>query len=207
MGNINFLKNIVEFDRDALDEKKINKLQKFLEDPKFNIQHLKGVSEVAMNLATWVMAMDKYYHINKIVVPKQAKLKVATAKKNEQEAKLAIKEAELKKVEDRVDSLKRDLRITQEKKADLESQVDDCTMKLDRAQKLIVNLGGEKTRWSKTAQDLKVVYEDLTGNVLISSGIIAYSGAFTSVYRTDLTKEWLTVCRQKEIPASDDLDM
>lgn len=91
MGNINFLKTIVEFDRDGIEEKKINKLQKFLEDPKFNVQHLKGVSEVAANLATWVIAMDKFYHINKIVIPKQAKLKVATAKKNEQEAKLAIK--------------------------------------------------------------------------------------------------------------------
>lgn len=165
------------------------------------------MSEVAANLATWVIAMDKFYHINKVVIPKQAKLKVATAKKNEQEAKLAIKEAELKKVEDRVDTLKRDLKITQDKKADLEAQVDDCTKKLDRAQKLIVNLGGEKTRWSKTAKDLKVDFEHLTGNVLISSGIIAYSGAFTSVYRSDLTKEWLTVCRNKEIPSSDVIDM
>lgn len=110
-------------------------------------------------------------------------------------------------MEDRVDTLKRDLKITQDKKADLEAQVDDCTKKLDRAQKLIVNLGGEKTRWSKTAKDLKVDFEHLTGNVLISSGIIAYSGAFTSVYRSDLTKEWLTVCRNKEIPSSDVIDM
>ena len=207
MGNINFLKNIVEFDREGLDEKRINKLQKFIEDPKFNVQHLKGVSEVAANLAMWVMAMNKFYFINKVVIPKQAKLKIATAKKTEQEAKLAIKEAELKKVEDRVDSLKRDLKITQDKKADLEAQVDDCTKKLDRAQKLIVNLGGEKMRWSQTAKDLKVVYEKLTGNVLVSSGIIAYSGAFTSVFRSDLTAEWLNVCREKEIPASDQLDI
>ena len=207
MGNINFLKNIVEIDREGLDEKRINKLQKFIEDPKFNVQHLKGVSEVAANLAMWVMAMNKFYFINKVVIPKQAKLKIATAKKTEQEAKLAIKEAELKKVEDRVDSLKRDLKITQDKKADLEAQVDDCTKKLDRAQKLIVNLGGEKMRWSQTAKDLKVVYEKLTGNVLVSSGIIAYSGAFTSVFRSDLTAEWLNVCREKEIPASDQLDI
>ena len=51
--------------------------------------------------------------------------------------------------------LKRDLKLTQDKKADLEFQVDDCTKKLDRAKKLIENLGGEKTRWSKTAKDLK----------------------------------------------------
>ena len=34
-----------------------------------------------MNLASWVIAMDKFYHVNKIVIPKQAKLKVSNAKK------------------------------------------------------------------------------------------------------------------------------
>ena len=82
--------------------------------------------------------------------------------------------------------LKRDLKFTQDKKADLEFQVDDCTKKLDRAKKLIENLGGEKTRWSKTAKDLKLVFEKLTGDVLVSSGMIAYSGAFTSVFRNML---------------------
>ena len=91
MSDINFLKNILEFDRDTIDEKKVQKLKKFLDDPKFEVGHLKGISEVAMNLASWVIAMDKFYHVNKIVIPKQAKLKVSNAKKAEQEAKLAIK--------------------------------------------------------------------------------------------------------------------
>ena len=35
MSDINFLKNILEFDRDTIDEKKVSKLKKFLDDPKF----------------------------------------------------------------------------------------------------------------------------------------------------------------------------
>jgi dynein heavy chain len=58
-----------------------------------------------------------------------------------------------------------------------------CTKKLERAEALIGGLGGEKTRWTQAAKDLGVQYENLTGDVLISSGIVAYLGAFTAVFR------------------------
>jgi len=44
----------------------------------------------------------------------------------------------------------------------------------------------KKTRWKAEAERLAIVYENLTGDVLISSGMIAYLGAFTAVYRADL---------------------
>ena len=58
-----------------------------------------------------------------------------------------------------------------------------CSKKLVRAEQLIGGLGGEKDRWSKSDHDLGVTYENLSGDVLISSGVVAYLGAFTSNYR------------------------
>ena len=58
-----------------------------------------------------------------------------------------------------------------------------CTKKLERAEALIGGLGGEKTRWTQAAKDLGVQYENLTGDVLISSGVVAYLGAFTAIFR------------------------
>lgn len=40
------------------------------------------------------------------------------------------------------------------KKASLEANIDLCSKKLDRAEKLIGGLGGEKERWSAAAKDL-----------------------------------------------------
>lgn len=62
-------------------------------------------------------------------------------------------------------------------------KVDLCSKKLDRAEKLLGGLGGEKTRWSESALDLGQQYINLTGDILVSSGIVAYLGAFTSHYR------------------------
>ena len=55
---------------------------------------------------------------------------------------------------------------------------------MSRAEKLIGGLGGEKTRWSQAAKDLSLQYDNLTGDVLVSSGIVAYLGAFTSAFRS-----------------------
>lgn len=58
-----------------------------------------------------------------------------------------------------------------------------CSKKLERAEQLIGGLGGEKTRWSNSALELGHLYINLTGDILISSGVVAYMGAFTSNYR------------------------
>lgn len=50
-------------------------------------------------------------------------------------------------------------------------------------------------RWSQAADDLQTVYENLTGDVLISAGVIAYLGAFTSGFRHTCTEEWSMLCK------------
>lgn len=50
-------------------------------------------------------------------------------------------------------------------------------------------------RWSKAADDLQNTYDNLTGDVLISAGVIAYLGAFTAGFRHDCTKEWTKLCK------------
>ena len=63
-------------------------------------------------------------------------------------------------------------------------------------------MGGEKTRWKALSEELAIVYTNLTGDVLVSSGMIAYLGAFTSVFIEDLTKIWVEQSSEREIPNS-----
>ena len=50
-------------------------------------------------------------------------------------------------------------------------------------------------RWSQAAKTLQETYDNLTGDVLISSGVIAYLGAFTSAFRADCIKDWIKKCK------------
>ncbi|XP_027391800.1 dynein heavy chain 7, axonemal-like [Bos indicus x Bos taurus] len=86
-------------------------------------------------------------------------------------------------------------------------EVDLCSKKLERAEQLIGGLGGEKTRWSQTALELGQLYINLTGDILVSSGVVAYLGAFTSNYRQNQIKEWTNLCKRRDIPCSEDYSL
>lgn len=97
--------------------------------------------------------------------------------------KLNQKRAQLKEVTDKLQALQDDLDAMVAKKKDLEENIDLCSKKLVRAEKLIGGLGGEKDRWNEAADSLGERYIKITGDVLISSGVLAYLGAFTVDFR------------------------
>jgi dynein heavy chain len=76
-----------------------------------------------------------------------------------------------------------DLDRSIENKEMLEKKYKQCSEQLVRAEILIENLGGEKGRWGTLAEELKIFFVKLTGDVLISAGLIGYLGAFTAKYR------------------------
>jgi dynein heavy chain len=84
--------------------------------------------------------------IHQVVAPKKEHLAEAEASLKETMGILNTKRAELKEVEDRLASLKQQFEDKTREKEELEVQVDLCAKKLERAQKLIGGLGGEKDR-------------------------------------------------------------
>jgi dynein heavy chain, axonemal len=66
-----FLSDLQTYNKEGLEADTIKKLQPLLSEVNFNETHLKGVNSVAANLASWVMAMDKFYNVNLVVKPKK----------------------------------------------------------------------------------------------------------------------------------------
>ena len=116
----------------------------------------------------------------KVVAPKKEKLAAAEAEYSELMVGLNQKKAELAAVEANLAALNAKLKEMQDRKQQLEFDVDLCSKKLDRATKLIGGLGGEKIRWTEVAEKLGKDYVNLTGDVLLSAGFIAYLGGFKS---------------------------
>lgn len=87
-------------------------------------------------------------------------------------------------------------------KKKLEDQIELTQQKLERAEKLLGGLGGEKTRWSDTAYALGASLGNVIGDILLASGIVAYLGAFTVLYRDSLVDEWHAECQRVEIPCT-----
>ncbi|KAK3261161.1 hypothetical protein CYMTET_29916, partial [Cymbomonas tetramitiformis] len=198
----NFLEQLQTFDKDNIPPKTVEAIRPYVNNEMFDPAVVKKASNAAYGLCCWVRAMEAYDRVAKVVAPKKAKLAEAEKEFAELMKGLNQKKAELKEVEDKVAGLNEQLNQMQEKKAKLEYDVDQCSKKLVRAEKLINGLGGEKARWTQVAEDLGVDYTNLTGDVLLSSGTIAYMGAFTAKFRDQAVTQWSKLCVERKIPCT-----
>uniref|UniRef100_A0A803U1V2 Dynein axonemal heavy chain 7 n=1 Tax=Anolis carolinensis TaxID=28377 RepID=A0A803U1V2_ANOCA len=208
LGDMRFLQSLHEYDKDNIPPAYMNIIRKqYITNPEFVPEKIRNASTAAEGLCKWVIAMDSYDKVAKVVAPKKIKLNAAEAELKVAMDGLRKKQAALKEVQDKLALLQLTLEQKKQEKADLENQVDLCSKKLDRAEKLLGGLGGEKTRWSQSALELGKQYVNLTGDILVSSGIVAYLGAFTSSYRQNQAQDWMMTLKARGIPCSEDFSL
>ena len=114
-------------------------------------------------------------------------------------ATLGAKQCVLKTVQDELSTLNTNLTNAKEKKKKLEKDVDLCEKKLKRAKQLIDGLGGEQERWNDNVSNLKNQVINATGDVLVSSGLIAYLGAFTTKFRNKAIMNWVHLMQKRQV--------
>ncbi|KAJ3154924.1 Dynein heavy chain 7, axonemal [Geranomyces michiganensis] len=204
LGDPKFLEGLKAFDKDDIPVNVIKAIrQKYIPNPEFKPEKVRNASSAAEGLCSWIIAMEAYDRVAKEVAPKQMALAKAEAELAETMAGLAEKRAQLKAVLDRLQALNDNLTALTAKKERLEKEVKSCEEQLDRAQKLLGGLGGEKQRWTEVVTSLDSVLYNLTGDVLISAGVIAYLGAFTKLYRQECIAEWVATLKKAQIPCTD----
>uniref|UniRef100_A0A2K5HID3 Dynein axonemal heavy chain 3 n=1 Tax=Colobus angolensis palliatus TaxID=336983 RepID=A0A2K5HID3_COLAP len=208
LGDLKFLESLKTYDKDNIPPLTMKRIrERFINHPEFQPTVIKNVSSACEGLCKWVRAMEVYDRVAKVVAPKRERLREAEGKLDAQMQKLNQKRAELKLVVDRLQALNDDFGKMNTKKKDLEENIEICSQKLVRAEKLISGLGGEKDRWTEAARHLGIRYTNLTGDVLLSSGTVAYLGAFTVDYRIQCQNQWLAECKDKVIPGSSDFSL
>eukprot|EP00753_Platysulcus_tardus_P001936 PLAT11596.28.p1 GENE.PLAT11596.28~~PLAT11596.28.p1 ORF type:complete len:1478 (+),score=919.34 PLAT11596.28:361-4434(+) len=202
LSDSRFLAKLRAYDKDNIPEDVIAKLEPYLEKPEFEARVVARSSKAAERLCRWVRAMVKYDRVAKVVRPKRLHLQEAKENLQAAEQTLAEKKAELQECFDLLAKVSAEYEEANLKKQELEKEVDECWTKLDRAQRLISGLGGEKDRWTNASMELGEQYDNLVGDILLSAGVVAYLGAFTSSYRASCVREWEGRLRDHNIPSS-----
>lgn len=93
------------------------------------------------------------------------------------------------------------------KTAELESfkaLLKDFETKIDRGEKLISGLSGEKLRWESTIDDLDLKYANLVGDCILSAAFMSYCGPFPADYRQELVNSWMDRVQLEKTPHSPD---
>lgn len=193
-----FLK-LQKYDRDAIPPSIIEKVRPYVKSPEFTPAKVAKASKAAEGFVRWVLAMEVYDRVASQVLPKRNALAQAQASLQAASEQLAAKKAQLQEVQDLLDDLNAQFELVNQKKKSLEHQVAECSDRLDRAEKLLGGLDNEKGRWQERAQQLSLDFVNVVGNILVSSGVIAYLGVFTSLYRDTCVKHWVDLLQTKNI--------
>ncbi len=120
---------------------------------------------------------------------------------------LIEKQGSLQVIMERLGVLKDRLMQAEAKKTTLEEQFTDCRKRLRRAHQLISGLGRGKVAWSKASTEYLQRYNTVVGDALLASGLIAYMGAFTSLYRNLAIDQWKHLLSSKGIKHSDSFSL
>ncbi|KAH8316762.1 hypothetical protein KR074_004303 [Drosophila pseudoananassae] len=203
LGEMNFLPALKEFDKDNIPADIIKRIRKeFIPNKDFDPAVVAKASSAAKGLCQWIIAMDMYDEVAKVVAPKKAKLAGAEKEYADTMEFLAEKRALALALEEKVARLNIELDKANEEMKKTEDHAESCRNKLLRAEALIGGLGGEKSRWNKAAEDLQDLFDHLPGDVLISCGIIAYLSAVNLQARSECVKDWFKKVTELKIPCS-----
>lgn len=203
LGDMSFLDSLRNFDKDNIPIAIMQKIRKeYLSNKDFKPHIIAKASTAAEGLCKWIIAMDMYDAVAKVVAPKKAKLEAAEREFAQTMAILEEKKALVARLEAKLAELNEALEEANIKKKQLEDEVQLCIDKLHRAEKLIGGLGGERVRWTTAAENLQTLFDNLAGDILVSCGIMAYLAPYTLPIRVKITDKWRDLVIKLNMPHS-----
>uniref|UniRef100_A0A3Q1IX48 Dynein axonemal heavy chain 2 n=1 Tax=Anabas testudineus TaxID=64144 RepID=A0A3Q1IX48_ANATE len=202
LGEANFIKTLVNFDKDNISDRVLKKIGQYCKQADFHPEIIGKVSLAAKSLCMWVRAMEVYGRIYRVVEPKRAQLNTAMAQLTEKQAALAEAQNKLREVAEKLDELKKQHAEKLAMKESLRKKSDEMEVKLDRADKLVTGLAGERIRWEERVAGLEENMGYLVGDCLLAASFLSYMGPFLSNYRDELLAVWMKEVRDLQIPCT-----
>ncbi|XP_078526452.1 dynein axonemal heavy chain 2 isoform X1 [Lissotriton helveticus] len=189
LGDQNFIKQLINFDKDNISDRVLKKIGGYCAQPDFQPEIIGRVSLAAKSLCMWVRAMEMYGRIYRVVEPKRLRMNAAMAQLEEKQKSLSELQAKLREVGEKLEQLKQQYDEKLNQKEELRKESEVMEIKLDRAGKLVSGLAGEKERWEATVKGLEEALGYLVGDCLLASAFLSYLGPFLSSYRDQIVSE------------------
>ncbi|GAB0194609.1 dynein axonemal heavy chain 1 [Grus japonensis] len=174
-----FLDSLFKYDKDNIADTVIRAIQPYIDSEEFQPAAIAKVSKACTSICQWVRAMHKYHFVANVVEPKRRAWQEAEEDLRATQQVLEEAKEHLREVEGGIAMLQSKYKVCIAKKEELEMKCEQCQQRLGRANTLINSLADEKVRWQDTVENLDDKIDNVTGDVLIAAGFVAYLGPFT----------------------------
>ncbi|XP_062072422.1 dynein axonemal heavy chain 2 isoform X1 [Lepus europaeus] len=203
LGEQNFIKSLIHFDKDNISDKVLKKIGAYCAQPDFQPDIIGRVSLAAKSLCMWVRAMELYGRLYRVVEPKRIRMNAALAQLQEKQAALAEAQEKLREVAEKLEMLKKQYDEKLAQKEELRKKSEEMELKLERAGMLVSGLAGEKARWEETVKGLEEDLGYLVGDCLLAAAFLSYMGPFLTNYRDEIVNQiWIRKIWELQVPCS-----
>lgn len=149
-----FVDRIMNFDKENIGAKTLKAIEKYTKQENFQPGYISNISKAAGALCMWVRSLEDYAKALKVVGPKRDKKQYAEEQLKKKIEYLQKLELEYKDLADKLAELDANYQVTNNNMSSYKKELEDLQTKIDRGDKLISGLSGEKTRWEASLIDL-----------------------------------------------------
>nr|XP_034190797.1 dynein heavy chain 6, axonemal [Osmia lignaria] len=207
LSDIRFLDRLITYPKEEISNKLLTKLQYYVTHPEFRPDLVARQSKACKSMCIWVRAIDGYAKIYRVVEPKRQRLQAAEEELRSIEEEVALKQKELAEVEDKIKRLQVQYDTAVKNLQKLESEMELVEARLNRSGRLTSALVDERIRWEEATRGFDRQMVNLTGDILVAAGALAYLGAFTNEYREELVQTWLSNCKSYDIKTTENYNL
>ncbi|XP_072161423.1 LOW QUALITY PROTEIN: dynein axonemal heavy chain 6 [Bemisia tabaci] len=203
----NFLKRLLDYDRDYVPDLLLKKLKIYLEHPEFIPELVAAHSKFAKVMCMWVRAIDGYAKVFRVVETKRKKIDSSEKDLNAVMSVLRSKQQKLAEIEARISKTESTYDKTLAIKANLETTIEQTTARLNRAKQLIAVLADEQIEWTRALEFRHRAAQYLLSDTLLAAGYVSYLTAFSAGHRDAFVETWRQYLAEHEIPCSPSFEL
>lgn len=193
LGNRGVKDDILNFDARAMSNDLRMNVAKIIKkkSSSFDDATIRRASLAAAPLAAWVKANIRYSLVLEKIEPLQNELDLEIDKLTKSQQRLKVCEDELLEIDDRVNKLKSEFGERTAEAERLKRNLAIAGSTLDKAEKLIGQLGGEQVRWKAQVKQLKDDLLKLPIKMLLAAGFSTYLAKEAEDVRGSMIKRWV----------------
>ncbi|KAL7675820.1 hypothetical protein ACOME3_002084 [Neoechinorhynchus agilis] len=149
----NFIKSLINFDKDHIPENVLKRIAQIIKKPSFNPVDIGKTSTAAKSVCAWVIAIEAYARVFKVVRPKMVRYEKAMKMLEFKQGALATAISNLEQIQEQIKQLEIDYGQKLEEKNTLQKSAEETAMFLERASKMLEGTADKTVQWQ---EDLEV---------------------------------------------------